>query len=87
MFLRFIIPKRFTGRNEDGLTFEESVKKDVIYHIKLYNTVDYSGYSPFYALNALRLYYSKYLDELMVSKTASELKKMIESKIDKKDLK
>jgi hypothetical protein len=87
MFLRFRIPKRFDGRDEDGLTFEESVKKDVIFHIEQYYIVDYSGHNSFNALYTLKCYYNEYLDKLMPSKIASELKKTIENKIGKKNLK
>lgn len=88
----------FTGRNEDGLTFEEFIKEDVAKHIRSFhyfrdnihnedNEIDWLNFSSSSSARfSLSKYYNKYLDKWVPGATATELKKKIEDEVGKDEL-
>ena len=91
--MRFRLKERFDGVNEDGLTFDEVIKKDVKDHIDSFfhyrkNIIDKNGdidamnmASSGNARFVISCYYYKYLDEYVPGELAKKLKKEIEEKM------
>lgn len=91
--MRFRLKERFEGVNQDGLTFEEVIIKDVKDHIDSFfyyskNILDENG--DIEAINlasignarfVISCYYYKYLDEYVPGELAEKLKKEIEEKM------
>ena len=96
--MRFIIHEPFTGRNEDGLTFEEFIKEDVLKYIKSFvyyrdNIHDEDGEIDWLNLSSqgnarfvLSTYYYKYLDKWVPGEPAKELKEIIKEEIGENEL-
>lgn len=88
--MRFVLKEKFDGVNQDGLTFEEVITKDVKNHIDSFfyygdNIIDKNGDIEFLNMasvgNArfvISCYYYKYLDEYVPGELAERLKKEIE---------
>lgn len=88
--MRFILKERFEGINEDGLTFDEVIAKDVKDHIDSFfyfqkNIIDENDNIDISNIGNARFvisrYYYKYLDEYVPGELAKELKKKIEDSI------
>lgn len=90
--MRFRLKERFEGVNEDGLTFDEVIARDVKDHIDSFfyyreNIVDKNGdiesmnmASSGNARFVISCYYYKYLDEYVPGELAIKLKKEIEER-------
>ena len=96
--MRFKLKERFEGLNENGLTFDEVIKKDVKDHIDTFlyymNRVcskdwDLDGMDMANLGNArfvLSCYYKQYLNEYVPGALSDILKREIENKITLKQL-
>lgn len=88
--MRFRPKERFKGVNEDGLTFDEVITKDVKDHIDSFfyfrkNIIDENDNIDISNIGNARFviscYYYKYLDEYVPGELAEKLKKEIKEKM------